>query len=401
MHPLIFRDSFKRSSNNKLKTMQKKILRLFFLTCGLGMMLACRQNPEFIVKGIVAGADGQTIYLENVGLASIELMDSLKLNASGYFSFNKPCPDYPEFYRLRLKNQLINFAIDSTEIITITADAGTFATSYTVEGSINNVAIKKITLAQLDANHEYKKLLTEFEAANISDSIFRQLTFNVISEYKAVALPYIYNQPMSTAAYFALFQKIDGALLFDLYDATDSRAYGAVATSFNYFYPQSQRAMHLNNIALQSIKLSRSERMVDFDIQEINILEMELPDISGNIIKLSEFSKGKVVILNFTAYQADFSPNLNQILENIYDRQRLNGLDIYQVSLDSDLHVLKNIASQLPWTCVHDQQSINSRYAALYNVKQLPAVFLIDKNGDIVKRIEDIRTIENDVLALL
>ena len=51
--------------------MQKKILHLIFLTCGLGTMITCRQASEFIVKGIVAGADGQTIYLENVGLASI------------------------------------------------------------------------------------------------------------------------------------------------------------------------------------------------------------------------------------------------------------------------------------------------------------------------------------------
>ena len=392
MHPLIFYST---------KIMRKKIRYLFLLTCGLGIMIACRQTPEFIVKGIVAGANGQTIYMENVGLASIELMDSVQLNSSGYFSFKKPRPDYPEFYRLRLNNQLINIAIDSTEIVTITADAGTFATSYTVEGSINSVSIKEITLAQLDANYEYRRLRTEFESANISDSLYNQLTFNVINEYKTVALQYIYNQPMTTAAYFALFQKIDGELLFDLYDATDSRAYGAVATSFNYFYPQSQRTLHLNNLALQSRKIIRGERTIDLDIQEVDLLEMEFPDVNGNMVKLSEFSKEKVVILNFTAYQADFSLNLNQIFENIYYRHQSKGLDIYQVSLDSDLHIWKNIASNLPWTCVHDQQTIYSQYAAQYNVKQLPAVFLIDKNGVIVKRIENINTIEEDVISLL
>ena len=381
--------------------MRKKILHLFLLACGLGMMIACRQAPEFIVKGIVAGADEQTIYLENVGLASIELMDSLKLNSSGNFSFKKPRPDYPEFYRLRLNNQLINIAIDSTETITITADAETFATSYTVEGSINNTAIKEITLAQLDANHEYRRIRMEFEVLNMSDSIFRQLTLNVVNTYKSVALPYIYNQPMSTAAYFALFQKMDGALLFDLYDTTDSRAYGAVATSFNHLYPQSRRAMHLSNLALQSRKVIRSERAIDINAQEIDMLEMELPDVSGKMIKLSDFSKEKIVILNFTAYQTDFSPGLNQIFENIYARHHSKGLEIYQISLDSDLHIYRNTASKLPWTCVHDQQTVYSLFAAQYNVKQLPAVFLIDKNGIIVKRIEDINTIENDVLTLL
>jgi len=392
LHPLIFCNT---------KIMKKKIIYRFLLICGLGIMIACQKNPEFVIKGIVAGADGQTIYLENIGLASVELMDSLKLNSSGQFNFKKPRPDYPDFYRLRLNNQLINFAIDSTEIITITADAGTFATSYTVEGSINSVAIKEINLAQLDANHEYRRLRTEFEAANISDSIFEQLTVNVINEYKSVALKYIYNQPMSPAAYFALFQKIDGTLLFDLFDSTDSRAYGAVATSFNQLFPQSPRAMHLSNLALQSRKVIRSERVTDLNVQEIDLLEMELPDISDKMIKLSDFSKGKVVILNFTAYQTEFSPNLNMVLENVYTRQHVKGLDIYQVSLDSDIHIYRNTASKLPWTCVHDKETIYSHFAALYNVKQLPAVFLIDKNGIVVKRIEDIKTIEEDVISLL
>jgi peroxiredoxin len=206
---------------------------------------------------------------------------------------------------------------------------------------------------------------------------------------------------MSTAAYFALFQKIDGLLLFDLYDKADSRAYGAVATSFSYLYPNSQRAIHLSNLALQSMKVIRSERAIDINAQEIDLLDIELPNISGENIKLSDVSKGKVVILNFTAYQTEFSPGLNQIMENIYTKHHTKGLEIYQVSLDSDLHIWKNTVSNLPWICVHDPQTVYSQFAALYNVKQLPAIFLLDKTGIVVKRIDDVKTIENDVLLLL
>jgi peroxiredoxin len=364
-------------------------------------MIGCRPQQEFVVKGIVAGADEQTMYIENVGLASIEIIDSVKINASGKFTFKKPRPEYPDFYRLRLKNQTINFAIDSTETITIIADAGTFATSYTVDGSMNSEAIKEITLAQLDANHEYRRLRTEFTAGNMPDSTFQQLTLNIINDYKAVALKYIYERPMSTAAYFALFQKIDSQLLFDLYDKTDSRAYGAVATSHSYLYPNSQRAMHLNNLALQSLKLIRSERPVEINANEVDMLEIELPGISGKNIKLSNLAQGKVVILNFTAYQTEFSPELNQILENIYIRQHSKGLEIYQVSLDTDIHIWKNTASNLAWTCVRDPQTMYSQFAILYNVQQLPALFLLDKSGVVVKRIEEINTLENDVIALL
>jgi len=384
--------------------MQKRILHLLFLAGGFWMMIACRQTPEFVVKGVVTGADGQTVYLENIGLSAVELLDSVKLNATGQFTFKRTRSDYPDFYRLRLNNQLINFAIDSTETITIVADAGTFATSYTIEGSDNGVAIKEITLAQLTANQEIKRVRNAFEAKNIDDSVYRQRSFEAINNYKAVALNYIYNQPMSTAAYFALFQKIDGLLFFDIYDRNDTRAYGAVATSMSYLYPDNPRAIHLKNLALQSLKVLRNERMVDLDAittQEIDMLEIELPNIRNEKIKLSDVANGKVVILNFTAYQTDFSINLNRLLENVYTRNHSKGLEIYQISLDTDTHLWKNVAANLPWICVCDPQSVYSQFAAIYNVKQLPAVFILDKKGLIVKRIEDLNTIESDVLSLL
>jgi len=384
--------------------MQKKVCYLLFLICGLWMTIACRQTPQFIVKGVVSNADEQMLYLENIDLASVVLMDSVRLNPSGQFSFKKQSPDYPDFYRLRLNNQLINFAIDSTETIVINADAGTFATSYTVEGSLNNIAIKEITIAQLEANQEIKRLRKELEMKSIDDSVFQQKSIELINNFKTVALNYIYTQPMSTAAYFALFQNIEGQLFFDLYDRNDSRAYGAVATSLSNLYPDNPRAKHLANLALQSLKVLRNERLMDLDgiiTREIDFLEIELPNISNQNIKLSDISKGKVVIINFTAYQSDFSTALNQLLGNVFERNHAKGLEIYQVSLDTDIHLWKNVAANLPWICVCDPQSAYSQFAALYNVKQVPALFLLDKEGMIVKRIEDINTLENDVTSLL
>ena len=86
------------------------------VVCGfLFTLAACREStPEFTVTGIVAGADGQTMYIENIGLSDIQLIDSVRLNSSGKFTFKIEQPKYPDFYRLRLGRQWINFAIDST-----------------------------------------------------------------------------------------------------------------------------------------------------------------------------------------------------------------------------------------------------------------------------------------------
>lgn len=386
--------------------MMKQISTRLLTVLGLCMFFlsACNNSSDFTVKGVVAGADGQLMYLENVGISNVVTLDSIKLAPGGKFKFTEKRPEYPDFYRLRLNNQLINFAVDSTETISFVADAGTFATSYSVEGSENSKAIKAITLAQLDANQAISRLRKEYEDKMISDTTYRMKVLAAADAYKEVARKYIYSAPMSTAAYFALFQQIDGLLFFDLYDRKDVKAYGAVATSYNHTYPESPRSKHLYNLTLQSMKVLRAQRPVDYsnvETKEISFLDIELPDVRGEVVKLSTVAPGKVVLINFTAYQTEWSPALNMALGELYTKYHDQGLEIYQVSLDSDFHFWRNGASNLPWVTVHDPQSVYSQVAGLYNVKQLPALFILDRKGNLVKRVEDVKKLEADVKVVL
>ena len=386
--------------------MMKQISTRLLTVLGLCMFFlsACNNSSDFTVKGVVAGADGQLMYLENVGISNVVTLDSIKLAPGGKFKFTEKRPEYPDFYRLRLNNQLINFAVDSTETISFVADAGTFATSYSVEGSENSKAIKAITLAQLDANQAISRLRKEYEDKMISDTTYRMKVLAAADAYKEVARKYIYSAPMSTAAYFALFQQIDGLLFFDLYDRKDVKAYGAVATSYDHAYPESPRSKHLYNLTLQSMKVLRAQRPVDYsnvETKEISFLDIELPDVRGEVVKLSTVAPGKVVLINFTAYQTEWSPALNMALGELYTKYHDQELEIYQVSLDSDFHFWRNGASNLPWVTVHDPQSVYSQVAGLYNVKQLPALFILDRKGNLVKRVEDVKKLEADVKAVL
>lgn len=169
--------------------MMKQISTRLLTALGLCMFLfsACNNSSEFTVKGVVTGADGQLMYLENVGISNVVTLDSIKLAPGGKFKFTEKRPEYPDFYRLRLNNQLINFAVDSTETISFVADAGTFATSYSVEGSENSKAIKTITLAQLDANQAISRLRKEYEDKMISDTTYRTKVLAAADAYKEVA----------------------------------------------------------------------------------------------------------------------------------------------------------------------------------------------------------------------
>ena len=54
-----------------------------------------------------------------------------------------------------------------------------------------------------------------------------------------------------------------------------------------------------------------------------------------------------------------------------------------------------------PWVTVIDPESVYSQIAGLYNVKQLPAIFILDRKGNLVKRVEDLNNLNSDVKSVL
>ena len=133
---------------------------------------------------------------------------------------------------------------------------------------------------------------------------------------------------------------------------------------------------------------------------EAGLIDIELPDYQGKNHKLSDL-KGNVILLDFTAFKTDYSPNYNLLLRSLYNKYSDQGFNIYQVSVDNDESYWMNSAKNLPWICVHDESSIYSTYLKSYNVTQLPAVFLIDREGNIVERPDETNQLDEKIARLL
>jgi len=76
-------------------------------------------------------------------------------------------------------------------------------------------------------------------------------------------------------------------------------------------------------------------------------------------------------------------------LNTVYIQYRSRGFEIYQISFDSDEHFWKTSADNLPWITVRDPESVNARLLSMYNVREIPTAFIINREGDVVTRIED------------
>ena len=365
---------------------------------------ACSSGPKFQVNGDVSGADGKMLYLEASGLEGIVPLDSVKLKGEGTFSFKQPRPESPEFYRLRIDDKIINFSVDSIETIQIKAPYVDFSTTYTVEGSENSNKIKELTLKQIRLQKEVDDLLAALRSNRMGHDVFEDSLATLLNNYKEdVKVNYIFAAPNTAAAYFALFQKLNNYLIFDpLNNKDDVKCFAAVATSLNNAFPHAVRSKNLYNIVIKGMKNTRQPQAKALEIPqekivETGIIDIALRDVKGNVRKL----KGKVVLLDFSVFQSPAGAPHNLMLRELYNEYAKQGLEIYQVSLDADEHYWKTAADNLPWVCVRDGNGVYSTNVAVYNVRQVPSIFLINRNNELKLRGEDIKNLEAAVKSLL
>ena len=366
---------------------------------------ACKDKGEqFEINGRIAEADGKTLYFEAVTLNGIEALDSTRLDEDGQFCFQGMRPFNPEFYRLRIDRQIVNLSVDSTETIHVEAELPDMGTDYEVEGSGNCQTLKEIN-NKLIALQQSIKDITNDKALTLGEQ--ERLVHEKINLYKnEMKMHYIMENPASAPAYFALFQTVNGSLIFNpISNPDDIKFVGAVATAWDANYPGTSRTENLHNIAIQGMKNTKRPTPVSLEdidpgkISAAGIIDIELPDIHGKNRKLSDI-RNKVVLLDFTAYSLPSSQERIMQMRGLYDKYSSLGFDIYQVSIDPDEHYWKTACEHLPWTCVYESRGEASGYLGSYLVRRLPTYFLINRHGDLVARDEQIDDLEKTIRLL-
>lgn len=376
----------------------------FLLALLMVGLVACDNTPKFKVQGEVNDARDKMLYLDLSGVTGVSVLDSVELGKDGSFSFSVNRPESPEFYRLRMDGKVVNFAVDSTETVTVRTSAEKFDTDYTIEGSENNLKIKELVLLQTELQNKVAQLA---QNRDLPAGIAQDQLNTLVKNYKdKVKREYIFAAPNTTYAYFALFQTMNGYMIFDpLASKEDVKCFAAVATSMNNTYPHADRSRNLYNMVIKGMKNTRAPRQETLDIDpeivhEADIIDIRLKDLKGNVRTLTEL-KGKVVLIDFTVYNHTLSAAHNLALREVYNKYQSKGFEIYQISLDADEHFWKTSADNLPWLCVRDANGAYSQYVSLYNVTDLPSAFLVGRDNVLKERVEDLNELDAKVGKLL
>lgn len=371
----------------------------FFIPLLILLLVGCNKN-KFTVEGQISHANGNMLYFEHTGLLKTVTLDSAKLGSNGTFKFKADKPLYPDFYRLRMDNRFINFAVDSTGHITINASDDDFATGYKVEGSETSMQMKDLRLSVSEIQRKANKLKTDMsvEARNL---LIAEIEAD-IEVHKEKARRLILENPRSAVAYFAIYQQINNTYIFSPFVIADKPYCAAVATSWYTYMPEYERSKNLYNWVMDAIKVERKEKQ-NLAWREVienegkGYIDIDQTDKNGLTQSLSSL-EGKLILLDFSVYESDKSVPYTFELRELYNKYRTRGLEIYQVSVDRNKLLWENSVENIPWICVRDESGISARN---YNVTDLPTIFLINRKGEIAGRFFDFKLLDKEIQKLL
>ena len=374
-----------------------------FLALAVLGMASCSEK-KFHVEGSITNAKDSVLYLEIISLMGHEVIDSVRLDADGKFSLAGAAQQAPEFYRLRIHDQIISLSIDSTETVTVNAVYPQMASQYEVSGSDNCAKIKELALRQMQLQ---QRALAVSRNADLTVEQANDSILAMIRQYKdEVKRAYIFPDPSKPYAYFALFQALGNTLIFNpRSDVDDIKVFAAVATSWDTYWPDAERGKNLHNIAIEGMKNVRTieanqAKTIDpSKIQTAGVIDIALNDNKGNVRKLTDL-KGQVVLLDFHVFDQKDSPARILALRELYNKYHAKGFEIYQVSLDNDEHFWKQQTAALPWISVRTDES-NNGFLTVYNIQTLPEFFLIDRGNNLISRSQQIDDMDKAIQSLL
>lgn len=264
---------------------------------------------------------------------------------------------------------------------------------YHVEGSEYSMQLMRLaerhqrTLAALSEISERSR-----EILHEPDYSTRKLDLNrrydsITAEFKNHSRNFIYNNSASPALLVALYNVYGPGLpVFDLPEDLD--VYRFVDSSLNAQFPQNEAVKSLHTMVVATEAQLRNLKETDPSLK----IGMKAPDFvaldaSEAPVALKDY-RGNPLLLQFWASWSQPSMEQNRYLEMAYDRFSEQGLNILQVSLDSDPDAWRMVAdpNHSDWVHLCDFGRWESPIVRLYRLERIPANFLIDENGTIIRK---------------
>ena len=346
------------------------------------------------IQGSVNEGEGQNLTLERLEVNRTFVVDSSTIGKGGKFSMATNL-EAPELFVLRYSNgEIVNLLISPGENIMLTADAGSFARGYKVEGSEESENIRLLvehlnrTRSILDSLQRVAATVGDPESPRMK--VLRNAYAQTIVKQKRFTIRYLVEHMKSLSSVYALYQKYgEQDLVMGLQE--DLQYFKVIADSLEVAFPNSSLTKSLradiNRREAEFRMASQLNSLLDLAGEPSGLLDLSIPDREGKEITLSDY-KGKVILVVFWASGNQASINTLLQLKSTYQLYHSKGFEVYAISLDNKKLQWMNAIdfNEFSWINVSELSYPDSRANRIYNVTSLPAGFLINRDGDIVAR---------------
>ncbi|MDR0953763.1 MAG: AhpC/TSA family protein [Rikenellaceae bacterium] len=377
---------------------------IFSLLAAVVLLASCGKSDRATVRGTFSGVNEVPIYLSQVGISTLNRVDTVVTDNKGQFKFKVDLPgNQPAFYNLRCQDQTISLLLSPGEEVEVRS-LGNLANNYLVEGSPGSQEIKELNELLFSNRPTLDSLASLYLTLSPSDSLAQQ----VLTEYnqrfieqKRGMITFIVSHVNSLSAIYALYQRMPSGDWF-FSDPNDVTYFRMVADSLSGRYPQSPNVISLQrDVERMNSNINLQEMLNNAVVSAINFPDLDLPDVNGKRVKLSSL-QDQVILIDFWLSTAAESPLNNADLMELYRQYHDRGFEVYQVALDQEkLPWVTAVQQQrLPWISVCDLKGVNSPALRIYNITQLPANVLINREGEIVARNISIEELENRLKGL-
>ena len=352
---------------------------------------SCAKKTSFKITGNIPEQTSGYVHINRLELSIPILIDSAKINKNGSFKI-KIKASVPDFYQVAINdNNFITLLATPGENINLIFSGLQLFDNYIVEGSEESEKIRYLDQSLIDAKKRLDSLSTVYEKASSEPEFetkgpeLEKMFNNIVAQQRRKNIEFIINNLNSLTAIKAIYQRIDSDT-YVLYDPRDLQYMKLASDTLRKYYPNSKHVQALIRDFGNELSVFNSNQISAMAEQAESIkLNPALKNTEGRIISL-ESLRGKYVLLTFWSARSQDCLQENTELKQLYNRYNRRGLEIYQINLDvaEDLWKTAVKYDELPWISVREDDPANPVIAQFFNVRELPANYLFDKQGEII-----------------
>ncbi len=346
------------------------------------------------MTGEAAGLEDGTkimVYSIERGMTEPELLDSIFVN-NGKFEIELPKQETPSINYLSIKKLNANVVFfPGSENLKAKIYADSVQASF-VEGGEDNALYQEYVTKMKDFGKIRAENMTRFrEARQAQDNV---LASKIQKESRSLSVQenqfkkdFVKANPNSIFSAMLLSELVTQKVV----STTEANA---MIANFSPKIAASPMVKDIKELVASMAKAEVGQQAPDFSA----------PTPDGKTLSLKE-AMGKYTIIDFWASWCKPCRMENPNVVKVYNKYHDKGLNIISVSLDKagqkDRWIKAIEDDKLTWSHVSNLKFWSEPIARQYNVRSIPATFLLDENGVIIAKNLRGKALENKIASLL